>query len=187
MMHIISTDEVPPTPWKNGAGFSRDLLAWPDPGDWALRISIAELLDDAAFSAYPGVDRWFGLIEGGSVELQWRKAVRRLTVGHNLLHFDGGLPPQATMAGGPGRALNIMARRGRVRVKVQSAEDGSDPPQGFEFVALFALEPLVLQDILPLRVPGMSLAWGPRRASSLEMNPGAHAWWIAFDEKPTPA
>lgn len=184
MMHIISVDEVPPAPWKNGHGIARDLLCWPDEVQWGLRISVADLTQDAMFSAYPGVDRWFGLLEGPGVELQWRKAVRRMDVGHNLLHFDGGLPPQALLAGGPCRALNVMARRGGLRVKVQAAADGSDPPQGYDNMALFALEPLVLQDILPLRMPAMSLAWGPRRASTVETAPGAHAWWIAFDQRP---
>jgi uncharacterized protein len=184
VMHIISVDEVLATPWKNGAGQARDLLAWPEADDWAVRVSVAELTEDAAFSAYPGVDRWFGLLQGPGVELQWRKAVRRMDVGHTLLHFDGGLPPQATLMGGPSRALNVMARRGAARVKVQPADDGSDPPQGYDYMALFALEPLVLQDILPLRMPAMSLAWGPRRASTVEMDPGAHAWWIAFDNRP---
>ena len=52
---LIRLNEVAPVPWRNGGGVTRELLAWPSPGDWALRISVAEVERDGPFSRYPGV------------------------------------------------------------------------------------------------------------------------------------
>ena len=43
--------------WKNGAGWTSEILRAPDVDDWDWRLSIAEIEADAPFSAFPGVDR----------------------------------------------------------------------------------------------------------------------------------
>lgn len=182
-LQMLSADDVPFTRWKNGGGLARDLLMWPRPDDWLVRVSVADLLDDGPFSPYPGIDRWFGLISGDGVELQWTRAVRRMDLGHKLLHFDGALVPHARLMGGPASALNVMARKGRVRVKVEHAVAGRPAPAGFTHAALFALEPLALVAGPQRRlVPACTLAWGPRSDAVVELSPGAHAWWVAFDD-----
>ena len=65
--HTITVDSAPVTPWRNGGGVTRELLAWPNPADWRLRISVADIAADGPFSAFPGVRRWFTLLSGEGV------------------------------------------------------------------------------------------------------------------------
>lgn len=181
MKCIVRTDDVPPTPWKNGGGLARDLLMWPGPGDWQVRVSVADIHGDGPFSVYEDVDRWFVLLSGQGVELTWPQAVRRLQPGRSLLHFDGALAPSCRLDGGLVRAFNVMGRRGRARLSVKPAADGSRAPEGFRWAALFVREPAELGSGQDLRVPAWSLAWGERTDSPVRLAPGAHAWWLGFD------
>ena len=61
--------QVEPERWANGGGWTRTLLAWPDPARWALRISVADVEQAGPFSVFPGVDRWFAVLEGDGVRL----------------------------------------------------------------------------------------------------------------------
>ena len=56
---IIRVDDVPAVPWRNGGGVTRELLAWPDPRNWLLRVSVADIGTSGPCSVFPGVDRWF--------------------------------------------------------------------------------------------------------------------------------
>ena len=71
-MNVVRAATIEPQRWRNGAGLTRELLAWPEPRDWQLRISVADIREDAPFSAYPGVDRWFAVVDGAG-----RAAARR--------------------------------------------------------------------------------------------------------------
>ena len=68
-MNLVRCDALEPQPWRNGGGLTRELLAWPSRDDWALRISVADIRADGPFSAFPGVDRWFAVLEGDGVLL----------------------------------------------------------------------------------------------------------------------
>ena len=52
--------------WRNGGGRTRELLAWPDAADWKVRVSVADVESDGPFSAFPGVQRWFAVLEGAA-------------------------------------------------------------------------------------------------------------------------
>ena len=68
-VHLVQVHDVPPVPWRNGGGLTRELLAWPTAQDWLLRVSVAEIESDGPFSAYPGVERWFVVLHGEGVQL----------------------------------------------------------------------------------------------------------------------
>ena len=71
VLQHIAIDRVPPQPWRNGGGSTRELFTWPGgAAPWQLRISVADIERDAPFSAYPGVERWFAVVEGAGVRLQ---------------------------------------------------------------------------------------------------------------------
>src|SRR3546814_19067495 len=94
--------------WRNGAGWTREIVrlraaserGWlpvADPAtgdDWDVRLSIAELDADCAFSAFPGIERERVLLRGDGLELQF--AAGRL-VGVDPPHarrpFAGDPPP----------------------------------------------------------------------------------------------
>ena len=53
----IRVDAVPPAPWRNGGGVTRELLRWPADDGWRLRISVADIHTDGPFSVFAGVQR----------------------------------------------------------------------------------------------------------------------------------
>ncbi|MBB3826799.1 HutD family protein [Xanthomonas arboricola] len=57
--------------WRNQLGWTREILRLGDAEHWALRLSIAEIERDAAFSAFPGVDRELVLLHGNGMRLQF--------------------------------------------------------------------------------------------------------------------
>jgi environmental stress-induced protein Ves len=108
---VVAVDDLPATPWRNGAGLTRAVVAAPGPGEPAWRVSIATLTDDAVFSEFAGYRRLFLPIRG---------AVTLLTTGGGELEadadgavrFDGAAPVQARVTDGPGLAVNVMVRAG---------------------------------------------------------------------------
>ncbi len=57
--------------WRNQLGWTREILRLGDAEEWALRLSIAEIEQDAAFSAFPGIDRELVLLRGNGMRLQF--------------------------------------------------------------------------------------------------------------------
>lgn len=61
------------TPWKNGGGFTTEILAERDPGqddfDFAWRVSIAEVHTSGTFSRFPGAERLIMQLSGPDLEL----------------------------------------------------------------------------------------------------------------------
>ena len=103
---------IAPQAWRNGGGRTRELLAWPSADAWSLRISVAEIERDGPFSAYPGVRRWFAVVDGAGVALSFQAGERMCRRGDAPLSFDGGDAPGCRLLDGPTRDLNLMARRG---------------------------------------------------------------------------
>jgi uncharacterized protein len=155
-----------PVPWKNGGGVTRELLRLPaagvDADDWTLRISVADIDADGAFSAFPGVTRWFAVLTGAGVRLRWPGHAQHVHAGEAPLRFEGADAPVCTLFDGPTRDLNVMVRATRADALVtaaawrEAAEPGASPGFGF-----FALQALTLHgaDDLPVRMEALSLAW----------------------------
>ena len=110
-------------PWRNGAGVTREL--WNEQG---VRVSVADLTEDAPFSQFPGVDRLF---------VPLRRAVtlvvdgRVVTVGRrHALAFAGEAQVATRGLEAPTRALNVMTTRGKchatVRVVGRAVDPGAD-------------------------------------------------------------
>ncbi len=107
---LITCAQTAPQPWRNGGGLTRELLAWP-PGDgWQLRISVAEIAADAAFSVFAGVQRWLVVLQGAGVALTIDGAVHRLRLGDAALGFAGDAKIHCRLLAGPTRDLNLMLR-----------------------------------------------------------------------------
>ncbi|MBK9574118.1 MAG: HutD family protein [Rhodoferax sp.] len=106
----IAVDDVVPQAWRNGGGQTRELLAWPNAADWTLRISLADVEADGPFSPFPGVQRWFAVVQGAGVRLQFADATRVIGLADEPLCFDGALAPGCAMLQGPTRDLNLMLR-----------------------------------------------------------------------------
>ena len=130
-VRTVRLDSVAAQPWRNGGGRTRELLAWPSADAWSLRISVAEIERDGPFSAFPGVQRWFAVIEGAGVLLSFDGAERSCRRGDAPLAFDGGEAPGCHLLDGPTRDLNLMARGGRATLlAVQGDTDWNEPFAG---------------------------------------------------------
>ena len=120
-MLTIHADQAAPQAWRNGGGRTRELLAWPAGADWTLRVSLADIDADGPFSAFAGVQRWFAVVQGAGVRLQFHDGERRLLPGDAPLCFDGAAAPGCTLVAGPTRDLNLMVRGGTGAMRTVSA------------------------------------------------------------------
>ncbi len=101
--------------WKNGGGVTREIAAWPEGagmGDFAWRVSLAEVAADGPFSAFPGVDRTLTLAEGAGMDLTVAGAHRRVAERYAPQHFPGDAPTHCRLLDGPVVNFNVMYRRG---------------------------------------------------------------------------
>jgi len=72
-MHRFDLATVPPTPWKNGGGATRELACWPSGAgmhDFEWRVSVATIAAPGPFSAFAGVDRQIMLLDSDGVHLR---------------------------------------------------------------------------------------------------------------------
>jgi environmental stress-induced protein Ves len=112
-IHTVQADAQAPQAWRNGGGQTRELITWPEGADWRVRVSRADITADGPFSQFVGVQRWFAVLSGGGVCLQFAHGTTTLHVGDAPLQFDGAGAPTCTLVSGPTRDLNLMVRGGR--------------------------------------------------------------------------
>ncbi|MBA3546730.1 MAG: HutD family protein [Nannocystis sp.] len=100
--------------WKNGAGWTTEIAQTPaDDGGFVWRVSIAEVEADAAFSAFPDVDRSLLVLAGEGMVLTFEDGASALLRPlAEALAFPGEARVHARLLGGPTRDFNVMTRRG---------------------------------------------------------------------------
>ena len=105
--------------WRNGLGWTREILRLPEQGDWQLRLSIAEIEQDAAFSAFPGVERELVLLQGEGMHLCFADGRRHtLLPPFQRLRFAGEDELEAELIDGPTRDFNLMWRRDSLQAQL---------------------------------------------------------------------
>ncbi|MFT4081448.1 MAG: HutD family protein [Nocardioides sp.] len=104
----IDVADVPPAPWKNGAGSTRELATGPG---W--RLSLADLVAQAPFSFFPGQDRIHLPLEGGYTLVidDVEHPARAL----EPIAFPGEAAVVLRSLDRPTTALNLMTRRDQCR------------------------------------------------------------------------
>jgi hypothetical protein len=119
----IALADVAPSPWKNGGGVTRELLAWPSAASWQFRLSVAEVQADGPFSLFEGVQRWFAVLSGAGVRLRLGAAApyddHALTPASAPFCFDGALPVDCTLIDGATQDFNLMLRADQARAHLQ--------------------------------------------------------------------
>jgi environmental stress-induced protein Ves len=132
----VSLASVPPQPWKNGGGTTRELLAWPAGADWRVRLSVAEVVADGPFSRFEGVQRWFAVLRGAGVRLVVDGVAHTVTATDGPLAFGGAADTCCTLLGGPTQDFNLMLRGGSARVqRVQGQLQVA--PSASQFLAVY--------------------------------------------------
>jgi environmental stress-induced protein Ves len=110
---IVSTWDIHPTAWKNGAGTTREIAAYRSAGpaaDFDWRISVADLTRDASFSRFSGSDRTFLVASGAGVVLDIDGASSVLNEGQSIA-FSGERDVSVALPHGPATAVNLMTGR----------------------------------------------------------------------------
>ena len=187
-VQLVSLHDCPPQPWRNGGGLTRELLAWPSHADWQLRVSVARIDRDGAFSSFAGLQRWFAVLQGHGVQLQLPQGPVTQTAASDPLAFDGEAAPMCTLLDGPTEDLNLMARRDAGRARMARARPGGSPAPGgtLRWRGLFTLQActlLVGSRAVPLA--GGTLAWSDGDRSTdwrLDAHqPADSAWWLSLE------
>ena len=183
---VMRVEDVAPVPWRNGGGVTRELLVWPNPHRWRLRVSVADIDASGPFSFYPGVDRWFAVLDGGAVCLETAgMEAKELTAEQPALHvFSGDSATHCRTHGPATRDFNLMARRSHLRLRQQSLHECSLFESRAEGVGLFVVQAAELrQEPAPAwQLPPMALAWwvNPQRELLSLRNNSKHTrgWWF---------
>lgn len=116
---VIPANEYRRERWKNGLGWTRQIVRVPDNEHWHWRLSIAEIEQDAPFSAFPGIDRELVLIRGNGLRLRFGgQRVVELVPPHGRLRFAGEEPVTGELVDGATHDFNLMWRRDRVQVEL---------------------------------------------------------------------
>lgn len=179
--NVVRLADIPATPWRNGGGVTRELAMWPDAGDWAWRMSVADVDKSGPFSKFDGIERWFAVLEGAGVELDVAGVPHRITAVGAPLFFDGGAATGCELINGKTRDFNLMVRRGpkpsrMVRVDGRFSET---LPAGTT-IAVYANSSAatVLFDEETLQLPPATLAWRTVTASAAVRVAAEQALWM---------
>ena len=125
---ILPVSDLPVSPWKNGRGTTRPIASsGPAAGgvpSWT--ISIATVTDGAPFSSFPGYERIFLPLEGGSITLR-SGGVPVAVEADGSSRFSGTEKVTSHVVADRGAlALNIMTMSGRAEALVtRHTVDGS--------------------------------------------------------------
>lgn len=112
---VIAANEYRRERWKNGTGWTREIVRVPETGDWDWRLSIAEIEQDGPFSVFPGIDRELVLIRGNGLRLRFSDGeVHELQPPHARLRFAGEREVRSELLDGLTHDFNLMWRRDAV-------------------------------------------------------------------------
>ena len=124
---IVPYDALPDVAWKNGRGTTRELLVYPavvaakgsgaqvslgTPKEhpWRIRISVATIQEDSAFSSFENTKRIFAVLEGGGVTLKVDGTSYQVTPDSPALVFSGSSETSCQLIQGKTLDLNLMLR-----------------------------------------------------------------------------
>lgn len=187
MIHRLALSQAPVQPWRNGGGSTRELLAWPRPEAWSLRISVAEITRDGPFSAFAGMQRWFAVLHGEGVRLQLGDEVVALTPADAPRAFDGAAAPGCSLLGGPTQDLNLMLRHDAGSGRMTRVTPGEAWFSTAPLRAVYTQDPaqLHIEDHPVVTLPADTLAWRENAAGQRWQLQGPHATapralWLEF-------
>lgn len=116
---VIPSVEYRRERWRNGLGWTREIVRVPDTDDWQVRLSIAEIEQDAAFSAFPGIERELVLLRGEGLRLRFADGtLHTLMPPHDRLRFAGEAQVRGELVDGVTHDFNLMWRRDAVNAEL---------------------------------------------------------------------
>jgi environmental stress-induced protein Ves len=113
-MRLLTTADYRRMRWKNDLGWTTEIAVSPadaaDDFDW--RVSIAEIENDCAFSAFAGFDRTLLVLHGAGIELTFDQAPSVILHERDRpAQFAGEWQAWCRLIDGPTRDFNVLTRR----------------------------------------------------------------------------
>ncbi len=179
----VRLDDVLPSPWRNGGGVTRELVAWPGPQDWFWRMSVAEVARSGPFSRFEGVQRWFAVLGGAGVRLTLGEHTHELTRDSAPLCFDGASPVDCQLLNGATQDFNLMLRADKAAQMKRISGTISVVLDVPKTVAIFATGEgtQVLCGPDSFELPACCLAWQALPAGSAVQIESVEALWMEID------
>lgn len=164
-----------PSPWKNGRGLTREIVAFPPGSDmesFSWRVTIAEISRSGAFSLFPGIDRQIVLLDGEGALLQSDNGdvIHRLDTLFAPFVFAGETPLTASLLGAASVDFNVMTRRVTASAEVHVARECEVQPSASAGVLFAARGDWLVQSVTP----------GPLENSNSpvrQIDEGTGVWW----------
>jgi len=179
--NVVRLADIHATPWRNGGGVTRELAMWPESGDWAWRMSVADVDKSGPFSKFEGIERWFAVLEGAGVQLDVAGAAHRMTTADAPLFFDGGAATGCELIDGKTRDFNLMVRRGPKPSRMLRIEERfAETLHSGTTIAVYAhaSAATVLFDEEVLQLAPASLAWRSVAGSAAVRVAARQALWM---------
>lgn len=120
-LHLIPANEYRRERWKNGLGWTREIMRWPEDAQaWDWRVSIAEVDKPGPFSRFDGCDRELVLLAGEGMRLRFddEQATVDLLPPHGRFRFAGERDLTAELVAGPTQDFNLIWKRDRVEASL---------------------------------------------------------------------
>lgn len=178
---MVSLSGVTPSPWRNGGGVTRELVAWPHAHDWVWRMSVAQVARDGPFSRFDGVQRWFAVLAGAGVRLTADGECRELGCDSAPWSFAGEAATACTLVDGATQDFNLMLRRDRVQASMQRVRGRLQRRLvAPKTIAVYAIDTRARAcfDYKFFEIPAASLAWRDVPAGALVQVDSPNALWM---------
>ncbi|MCU9837037.1 HutD family protein [Ruegeria sp. WL0004] len=174
-MTVLDPLTLPPVPWKNGGGVTREIAG--SPPTW--RLSLADVASEGPFSVFSGLERILTVIEGAGMELHFEQQVRQALLGEPL-RFSGDDPVTGVLPHGPIRDLNLIYDPHQVNGTVEVFEGAQSLPTNPAEVATYVLTGSVSCQGQKMSAGKMML----QRAAPIALIDGTKVIRISISERP---
>src|SRR5215203_2096219 len=178
----VRTAEVASQPWRNGGGLTRPLLVRPRGDRWQVRVSIADVSANGPFSRFPGVQRWFAVLDGAGVVLTIGSTEHRLDTASDAFSFRGDVAVRCRLVDGPTRDLNLMLNGVPGSMRRVVAAQAWQPPAGeCGLYATTAGRSAATAPDAHEPMPVHALRWWSQAPESVAFD--GEGWWLSAGAK----
>ncbi len=138
-MRLVRRASYRRMPWANGRGVTEEILRIDRAEGMLWRLSLAAVVENGPFSAFPGIERNLTVIEGPGFDLVGPEGRRRAAL-FQPVGFSGDEAIVAEVVTGPSRDFNVMSARSLGAPVVEVVEAGAEVVAGPGPLCLFALD-----------------------------------------------
>ena len=181
--HQIRLQDIPPSPWRNGGGTTQEVVCWPTPSNWVWRMSVAQVASDGPFSEFKGVERWFAVLSGNGVALEFPGRREVLGALDPVLHFSGQTPCMCSLTNGPTVDFNLMTQGVLADMKRIHCVDFERNFPAHRTMAIYVIEAggHIMIDQQPHALVAESLYWARLERDTHVALHGVHALLIQLE------